>query len=49
MYMKEPGEATAELPPPPPGIRIVLWVCAAATLALGLFPSLVLRFAGLGG
>ena len=49
MHMKEPGEATAELPPPPPGIRIVLWVCAAATLALGLFPSLVLRFAGLGG
>ncbi|MGO9096524.1 MAG: NADH-quinone oxidoreductase subunit N [Bryobacteraceae bacterium] len=48
MYMKEPGEATMELPPPPPGIRIVLWVCALATLALGLFPSLVLRFAGLG-
>jgi NADH-quinone oxidoreductase subunit N len=49
MYMKEPGEATAELPPPPPGIRIVLWVCAAATLVLGLFPSVVLRFAGLAG
>jgi NADH-quinone oxidoreductase subunit N len=49
MYMQEPGEATAELPPPAPGIRIVLWVCAVATLALGLFPSLVLRFAGLAG
>ena len=48
MYMKDPGESTADLPPLAPGTRTVLWTCAAATLVLGIFPSLVLQFAGLG-
>jgi NADH-quinone oxidoreductase subunit N len=48
MYMKEPGESMADLPPLAPGTRTVLWTCAAATLVLGIFPSLVLRFTGLG-
>jgi NADH-quinone oxidoreductase subunit N len=48
MYMKEPGESTADLPPPTPGTRTVLWVTALASLALGVFPSVILRFAGLG-
>jgi len=48
MYMKEPGESTADLPPLAPGTRTVLWTCAAATLLLGIFPSVVLQFAGLG-
>jgi len=48
MYMKEPGESTAGLPPPAPGTRTVLWVTALASLALGIFPSAILQFAGLG-
>ena len=45
MYMKEPAEnapAAAELAP---GIRVALAVSAVATLVLGVFPSLILRFA----
>jgi NADH-quinone oxidoreductase subunit N len=48
MYMKEPGESMVDLPPLAPGTRTVLWTCAAASLVLGIFPSLVLRFTGLG-
>jgi NADH-quinone oxidoreductase subunit N len=45
MYMQEPGESTADLPPLPAGIRVTLWVSAAATLLLGVMPSGVLGFA----
>jgi NADH:ubiquinone oxidoreductase subunit 2 (subunit N) len=48
MYMKDPGESTADLPPLAPGTRTVLWTCALATLVLGVFPSAVLQFAGFG-
>ncbi len=46
MYMREPGEATANLPPPGPSLNVVLWSSAAATLLLGIFPSIILDFAG---
>jgi NADH-quinone oxidoreductase subunit N len=52
MYMQEPGEATASLPPPAPSIQATLWISAAATLIFGVFPSLLLgpagQWAGLG-
>lgn len=46
MYFHEPGEAVESAEAPPPGIRVALWCSAAATLALGVFPSIVLDFAG---
>lgn len=46
MYMHEPGETTADLPPLGPGLKVALWGSAAAVLALGIFPSIVLNFAG---
>lgn len=46
MYMNEPGAACDNLPPLPTGIKATLWSAAAATLILGIFPSLVLDFAG---
>jgi NADH-quinone oxidoreductase subunit N len=46
MYMHEPGEATSDLPPQNPGLRLALWGSALATLALGIFPSLILDFVG---
>ena len=45
MYMQEPGEATATLPPLGAGIRTTLWATALGTLILGIFPSVVLNFA----
>ncbi len=45
MYMKEPGEAVKDLPPLAAGARIGLWISAVLTLALGIFPSLVLNYA----
>jgi NADH-quinone oxidoreductase subunit N len=45
MYMHEPTESTEHLPPQPAGIRIVLWTAALGTLALGIFPGLILDFA----
>ncbi|MEK7409679.1 MAG: NADH-quinone oxidoreductase subunit N [Acidobacteriota bacterium] len=46
MYMHEPGEATADLPPLGAALKTTLWSCALATLLLGIFPSLVLDYAG---
>jgi NADH:ubiquinone oxidoreductase subunit 2 (subunit N) len=52
MYMHEPGDSTQDLPPQGAGLKAVLWASAAATLLLGIFPSLILNFinqaAGLG-
>jgi len=45
MYMREPAAATENLPPQPAGIRFVLWTAALGTLALGIYPSLILDFA----
>src|SRR5580700_4309128 len=45
MYMKEPGEATLSLQPMGMGIGTTLWVAAAGTLVLGIFPSVILNFA----
>ena len=45
MYMKEPGDALQDLPPLSAGTRTALWISAAFTLVLGIFPSLVLNYA----
>jgi NADH-quinone oxidoreductase subunit N len=45
MYMKEPGDDMNDLPPLAAGTRVALWISAALTLILGIFPSLVLNFA----
>jgi NADH-quinone oxidoreductase subunit N len=47
IYMREPGEATAELLPPSPGLRITIWASALGTLVLGIFPSTLLSFVSL--
>ncbi len=44
MYMHEPGEATTDLPPQGAPLKAALWARAAATLLLGIFPSLILGF-----
>jgi NADH-quinone oxidoreductase subunit N len=46
MYFREPGDTTADLPAIAPGVQVVLWGSALATLVLGIFPSWVLDFAG---
>ena len=46
MYMKEPGEATINAEPLTPGLSLALILPALGTLALGIFPSWVLDFAG---
>jgi NADH-quinone oxidoreductase subunit N len=45
MYMQEPGEATANLPPLGAGIKAALWASALGTLILGIFPGILLNFA----
>lgn len=42
MYMREPGSATDELEPISGGVNIAAWIAAVATLALGIFPDLLL-------
>jgi len=44
MYMHEP-ETTEHVSTIPGGLKITMWVTAAATLVLGVFPGLVLDFA----
>jgi NADH-quinone oxidoreductase subunit N len=44
MYMREPAEATEALPPQGASLRLALWACAAGTLLLGIFPSVILGF-----
>jgi NADH-quinone oxidoreductase subunit N len=46
MYMREPAGDAAELPPLAGGPGAALWIAAAATLALGVWPGLALDFAG---
>ncbi len=44
VYMQEPGEATNNLQPFAPGLRITMWAAALGTLVLGIFPSTLLTF-----
>ncbi len=46
MYMYDQGAATAEVGPVSPGLRLTMWASALGTLVLGIFPTLVLNFAG---
>jgi NADH-quinone oxidoreductase subunit N len=46
MYMHEPTSAADGLQPLSPGLKTALVASALATIALGIFPSLVLDFAG---
>ena len=46
MYMREPGEAAAAVPPLTPSLRLALILPAAGTLFLGMFPTWLLEFAG---
>jgi NADH-quinone oxidoreductase subunit N len=46
MYMQAPADGAEPLPPLAPGVQVALWASAAATLALGIFPSALLDFAG---
>jgi NADH-quinone oxidoreductase subunit N len=45
IYMQDPGEATAQLPPPSIGVRTAIWASALGTLFLGIFPGTLLSFA----
>jgi NADH-quinone oxidoreductase subunit N len=45
MYMHEPPEAAADLSPFGGSLGAAVWVSAAGTLILGVFPSLILDFA----
>lgn len=46
MYMQEPGESMQTLGPASVGVRVTLWVSALATVLLGVYPGVVLNFAG---
>jgi NADH-quinone oxidoreductase subunit N len=46
MYMKEPGETTLNLEPLGIGLSAALILPAAGTFVLGIFPGLILNFAG---
>jgi len=46
MYMKEPGETTLNLEPLGMGLSAALLLPAAGTFVLGIFPGLILNFAG---
>jgi NADH-quinone oxidoreductase subunit N len=45
MYMQEPTTTSDGLQPLSPGLRSAMWLSAAATVLLGIFPSFVLDFA----
>lgn len=46
MYTKQPSEATAQLEPLELTTKALLWVSAVATILLGVFPSMLLSWAG---
>jgi NADH-quinone oxidoreductase subunit N len=46
MYMKEPGETALNLEPLGAGLSAALLLPAAGTFVLGIFPGLILNFAG---
>jgi NADH-quinone oxidoreductase subunit N len=45
IYMHEPGEAVAELPPPSMSLRVAIWGSALGVLFLGIFPGALLSVA----
>lgn len=45
IYMKEPGEAVEQLPPPAMSLRIAIWASALGVLILGVFPGTLLSIA----
>lgn len=45
MYFTEPGESTNTLPPVSAALQTVIFVSAAGTLLLGIFPQVILDFA----
>ncbi|MFN7925675.1 MAG: NADH-quinone oxidoreductase subunit N [Bryobacteraceae bacterium] len=45
MYFHEPGEATNTVTDLTPGVRVAVWGSALATVVLGFFPSLLLKYA----
>ena len=46
MYMYEPTETLDGIQPLGAGMSAALWVSAVATILLGVFPGLILDFAG---
>ena len=46
MYMHEPTESSAGLEPLSGALATAVWLSALGTLVLGIFPSLILNFAG---
>jgi NADH-quinone oxidoreductase subunit N len=46
MYMQEPGEAASQAPAVSVGLRLAMLASAAGTLILGIFPQVILDFAG---
>ena len=46
MYMYEPTESLEGMQPLGVGMSAALWVSAVATILLGVFPGLILDFAG---
>jgi NADH-quinone oxidoreductase subunit N len=45
IYMKDPGEAVEQLPPPAISLRIAIWASALGVLILGVFPGTLLSIA----
>ncbi len=45
MYMKEPGESVENLPSAGLGLQLAMYGSAIGTLALGIFPSVILDYA----
>jgi NADH-quinone oxidoreductase subunit N len=45
IYMQEPSESIAHLPPPALSLRLAIWTSALGTLFLGIFPNVLLSFA----
>ena len=45
VYMKEPGEAVLQLPPPSVSLRVAMWASAIGVLVLGIFPGTLLNMA----
>ena len=47
IYMRDPSEAVEQIEPAGAGLSIAIWASAIGVLALGIFPSALLRFATL--
>jgi len=45
MYFHEPDAYAEPLPSVPAGLRATLWICATATILIGVYPSFILHLA----